>query len=400
MKAKYFNLTNTNYWLIKTRIIPILALILIVFSIYSGCRHEKFDSDLVAINEVKKKVNKFEWKYSVLNTKFSKNEKTMFFLDRQYGWIGDNNTLYRTIDSGKTWVEDNISLRQFETVNKIYFSDLSNGWLAIQKHEKPASSFTDGEFRLLTTNDSGNSWREIFEEKDGSFTSWKFDEQGRIWLAGIKYKTSSPVCYEPLLLNFEIMSDRFIDLTEVIFKNKKRNIVGCLNEAVMGVDVTEDKVVKIITSSGEIYQEKKKSEWHLTNKFNNIFSESSVKVFQSSSSLLWFISSKSGLEGTEGNLTLLRTGGSFDNHTKNGYYFSDAIHISNDEFLISGFKVDSKSNKNFGTVLSTTDGGKSFTEIYQSSNDKEISCMFKSDENSVWALGNNGDLIKLYRTIN
>jgi hypothetical protein len=392
---------------VVNRINPTLGL----FSIFgislmcSACTSSKIGSDFIAINKSMEEQKQHDWNVDIVEQNFRNGALAVFFLDLQFGWVGSGNSIFETSDSGKTWQPTEISASSDEFVTKIYFQDESNGWIVVKKHEKINSNFTDREFRILRTNDSGKTWQQLFSESDGDFTSWKFDSHNQLWIAGLKYRTSSPICFDPLLLTYDTKTAKTVDVAKTIFEGKKKNTVGCLNDVVMGIDIDENGIVNIITGNLEVYQENNDSSWGIVHRFGDQFVKTGVNAFGVSYGSAWFVGGTDGEEGTYGRLSFVSKTNQIEENTKNGSFFEDAIRVSDSEFLISGFIVEvvvgkqlaGRNRSKHGAIFGTVDGGKSFDEIYRAQIDSEISSMFQLDNYTIWAICKNGILIRLTR---
>jgi photosystem II stability/assembly factor-like uncharacterized protein len=195
----------------------------------SSCMNTRIGGDFVPTNKSIIEQRQHDWNVDIVEQNFRNGASAVFFLDHQSGWVGSGNSIFETSDSGKTWQQMQILASSDEFVSKIYFQDVSNGWIAVKKPEKINSNFTDREFRILRTNDSGKTWHQLFLETDGDFSSWKFDSHNQLWIAGVKYKTTSPICFDPLLLTVDTKTAKTVDIAKTIFEGKKKNTVGCLN---------------------------------------------------------------------------------------------------------------------------------------------------------------------------
>jgi hypothetical protein len=155
----------------------------------------------------------------------------------------------------------------------------------------------------------------------------------------------------------------------------------------------------------EVYQENSDSSWRLVYTFGDQFVRTGVNAFGVSYGTPWLVGGTDGEEGTYGRLSFVSKTDQIEETTKNDSCFTDAIRISDTEFLISGFAVDVivgkksglRNRSKSGTIFRTIDGGKSFDEIYRTKNDDEMGSMFQVDNYTVWAISKNGVLIRLTR---
>lgn len=392
-----------------------LVLLLSCVSLLNMCciRADVMSNSLSPNNSIESGLSvggKSGWNTRLLSPKFEDKASTVFFIDSQNGWVGGKRALYKTSNSGLSWEKIGFPISEDEFVTEIIFINLANGLVIVKKNITPYSSFTDNKFRILSTANYGKTWDEI-NSQDGGVTSVRFDDAGRIWLSGLTYrKKNSPACVNPLLLTYDIGVAKWNSnesLIEAMTTDTGSAKMECLNKAVMGVDISSDGKVRIITSDREIYEEEKSS-WKKTYKIN-IFDDQGVpSTFGTTDSQFpWFLEGTDSEEGTRGRLVICSKNGEFNETTHNGYLFTDAVFISNEEFLISGSKVNLIENKktgmfvrsSIGVVLQTVDNGKHFNEIYSSVHEERINRLYKvaKQNKNVWALGESGSLVELTR---
>jgi photosystem II stability/assembly factor-like uncharacterized protein len=97
--------------------------------------------------------NNRDWRIARRGGGQDKDLKAVFFFDSITGWAaGDDGATFRTTDGGRSWKP--LVSGSPATIDFIYFSDWSNGWMLGEPDQNKESG------RLLfTTNNGGRSWR-------------------------------------------------------------------------------------------------------------------------------------------------------------------------------------------------------------------------------------------------
>lgn len=106
-----------------------------------------------------------------------KDLNTVYFSDTKRGWMaGDDGLVFRTEDSGRTWIEQPIGTN--EQINDLYFRDRQDGYLVAGTG-------------ILVTDDSGRTWREARSFRPADFGggvpelySVRFASRKKGWIVG------------------------------------------------------------------------------------------------------------------------------------------------------------------------------------------------------------------------
>lgn len=106
-----------------------------------------------------------------------KDLNTVYFSDTKRGWMaGDDGLVFRTEDSGRTWIEQPIGTN--EQINDLYFRDRQDGYLVAGTG-------------ILITDDSGRTWREARSFRPADFGggvpelySVRFASRKKGWIVG------------------------------------------------------------------------------------------------------------------------------------------------------------------------------------------------------------------------
>jgi photosystem II stability/assembly factor-like uncharacterized protein len=108
----------------------------------------------------------------------------VYFLDQHRGWIaGSNGTLLQTTDGGATWTKLKAPR---DNLRDLYFFNDRDGWLLVQRDPLKIKSNEKISY-LLSTNDGGATWRQVFLETadaNTQFTRLLFTDENHGWVFG------------------------------------------------------------------------------------------------------------------------------------------------------------------------------------------------------------------------
>lgn len=89
----------------------------------------------------------------------TQNIRAIYFVDSDYGWfVGDNGTVFKSIDGGTTWAAQTAAASYIGTLRSAYFIDRNNGYaVGNAVAGTPATSY------LMKTTDGGGSWTRLVD---------------------------------------------------------------------------------------------------------------------------------------------------------------------------------------------------------------------------------------------
>ena len=111
---------------------------------------------------------------------------------------------------------------------------------------------------------------------------------------------------------------------------------------------------------------------------------------------VWVAGGTGGIEGTWSFYSQSDETSRYE-YTTSGVFFSDLAVLSDREVLAAGSINPDKEPKSAGIVLYTTNGGRSWSTVFQSDKSKSITAMDASDPTHIWAVGKNGVILEIKR---
>jgi hypothetical protein len=336
-----------------------------------------------------------KWSISESTIKPEGKFRTIYFFDERNGWVGGENGIYRTNDSGDTWTRCDLKVPNNSEVAYIFFNNSMKGRALI----KTIFSLDreNAQFWIISTLNGGKSWNIDFTLKNSVVLDVKFSINNGDWIAGTKETKS--VCRQPFLIHIQEGKWKSITQFTNLKTSDERN--HC-NDLPVSLILNEEKEISVITNRRKLLQSFDNGEnWKSINLLNNQDEQATLKASGiTDEKKVWFAEGTAGIEGVRGRLFV-------DGKTTSivGKYFTDVIYLKKEEFVASVNEIQQVFNEqkniyetnSVASVVVTKDNGNNWLEIYKKPDSKEIVSLsfFKSERFSLWALTNEGKVISL-----
>ena len=332
---------------------------------------------------------------------------SLFFLDDNNGWAGSKNYIYKTIDSGKNWESIPISFIGDADVKSLYFTDVSRGWIVLQRNGSKFSYSEEDKIDVFRTEDGGRNWELSYTENSVVLTDTHFSDTA-IWIVGKKFIGYSPLRLEPLIV-------RYIDETKE-WKNISNSVKDIFTEKesldytfpiLEAVTTTNLNCIAVITNKVSLIQScNNGDDWQLTDVYENKVPQIGINKFGFEKDYLWILEAAGGVEGTVSRLITVPLR---DQREKvkitalKDVYLNYGYWITSQEFIACGTRNRNKFNKIHDTndivkndvILLTQDGGKTWDEIYKSPNNTKFNLCFITNINLIWIIDENSHVKKI-----
>jgi hypothetical protein len=326
--------------------------------------------------------------------------KSVQFLTENEGWVlANSNEIYKTVDSGKQWIEIGKSPVDAGLVREFRFVSLKDGWIVAQRSGSSYRYSNEDRTEVYKTSNSGRSWELSFAGEalildDAMFTPTTG------WVIGRKFIGSEPLRFEPGI--FKSGSEHWRDLSDK-FTTEARGSGNKSPALPTNLTVVEPCII-ILENTGEFFQSCSDNKFEALGAYREIDSQLSTQQLGSYRELLWVLDATGGVEGTASRLAMIEI-----NATKNrasfvsfgDVYARHFKHVSEGHFLLFGDRRYEKVAKDkvidvhqSGIVLLTSDF-QTWNEIARLQNDRFFISVTEAGESTVWAADNVGQLYKL-----
>ena len=315
------------------------------------------------------------------------------FSDENHGWIAGQNSLYKTIDAGKTWSPVALNFPADAKPTQILFRSASTGWVVL---EKDGNSSGRAQW-LMFTSDGGEHWNLQYQATEVSAMRVAFYDEQNGWLSGIRYLPGQGVTFTHLVLRTSDGGQHWQDVSADLARltsDTKDTLGDPVNDGDMGIVATGPQAASVITAGMKIVVTINGGEsWsEAADLRHGSDAQSGVRNFGIGAAGPWLAGSTDGQEGIRSNLIVQQNGNAWARRTLPDFYLSDVLQLSKDEFIACGYGAQKE-----GVVLYSRNGGAQWSVVYRNREVSAINSVASANQRDVWAVGSNGTLIYLSR---
>lgn len=288
-----------------------------------------------------------------------KDLNAVFFVDKN-GWAaGDDGVILRTEDDGRTWSQQSAGIKG--SISDIYFRNKENGY------------FLAGN-SLYTTEDGGNSWREILPQ----FTRAANERNTTIDLYSVRFVNKKRGWVVGSLSSRDQLVDGLVLYTNDAGATWERQSVPVRSELIH-LDFTSDERGWIVGAAGTIlYTRDAGATW--TKQVSNIAGALYHVDFRNER-LGWTVGEKG---------TILRTSDGGES------WFATKVPVRSSLLSVKfSSEEDGWIVGRAGVILRTSDGGRTWTR-QESKTTTNLFALFVSKKNN-WAVGGDGLVLRYER---
>lgn len=316
----------------------------------------------------------------------------VYFLDSLYGWVVSDNMLYRTDDGSKTWQHLKIEVPSDFRIRETIFVTRQRGWVTL---ERPDYDPQQQQLRLMVTNDGGKTWRQQLELDRAFGGKLLFVNEREGWFATNKYL--SPQFYAPLILHTSDGGKTWKEMSGELLKSFPANQKGYRPQLTNIIIEADTATISML--DGRIFSTSDDGRsWHAVNSpcsrsdSNMPFG---IKLGTKGNKLLWMAHGADGFEGIWGEIAEQQADNSWIRYGLTNFALIDALHISNAQVFAVGTMIDRNDGRRRGTVLYSTDQGRNWSIVYQTTDVNRVMKLIAVSENLVLAVGEKGLVLQL-----
>lgn len=316
--------------------------------------------------------------------------KACYFLTPEIGWAIGAQTIFKTQDGGNNWAATDLNFINSSEIKFLHFLDEANGRIVLQDGGDEYSD--QSQVSVFSTSDGGKEWVLAHFENSSVVTDAYFGNT-QTWLVGRKFIGDYPRRLDPLVIKHlnDSNSWKNVAASNYPLGTGPAQIVAGLD----GCLLLADKVGRIARScdSG--------GSWEPLAASSNFPPDSSYRLFSvgAGASFVWTLESAGGMGGSNSVLTIIPQE---SNQTKvavslPGSYLRSAIAVSSREFYLVGkWSGLNDGTHQFGTILHTVDGGKSWRHVIRTDS-PIIAAQFFPEASQIWLLTADGVMVTLKR---
>jgi photosystem II stability/assembly factor-like uncharacterized protein len=324
----------------------------------------------------------------------------IYFLDEAHGWVGGRNALYSTIDSGNTWGKVKIDIPPQADVAAIVFTNLSVGWVALQRHATNTLDYQENRFWLMQTKDGGNSWQIEKEEPEAIITNVAFVNEQEGWLTCSKYIGLAPLRSVHLVFHTFDQGLHWADVSEELNRVAKNN-QGIINDIITDIKPDGSQAAMCLTGYGKMFRTTDGGRsWQQVGLIDDDWGWPRYEHFGfKQDGRVWVMGGADSSRGMWG-MILEEQDNSWKKYKLNNVYFVDALFLSDNKTLacgatLSGESTESIPSQKHGVVLSSSDGGVTWSVVYSNSKVESINAFAVVGSKYIWAVGDGGMVIRI-----
>lgn len=324
----------------------------------------------------------------------------IYFLDDENGWAYCHGQIFRTSNSGKSWQGYPVGIDKNAEMVSMHFINNAEGWVVTEKTDVSGYSTKD-EIVIYRTDDGGKTWK--FSDRETAASDARiYENGGDLWLTARRFLGYNPQRLQPIILRYDVENDRWSEVTNSLKNlNHDARYQDDSTPLIRALAFKGENCVLIINAVGRIFETcNNGAEWAYVKTLKSADQVSnSVRQMEFKNDYLWILDSSGDFY--HGAATLVTSiSGNFDSISDTAslsdYFAGQAFPVSPEEFYLTvqKFDVTNQNPKYQGMVIHTQNGGKSWEQIFGSSNAISFAQFFDAGNEIFWILT---DGKRLYR---
>lgn len=318
------------------------------------------------------------------------------FLSSTHGWIvSHQGPLYKTTDGGETWQRVEVEMPPDSYVTSAHFDDSYLGWVAVVRNGPDYFDPQTDESWLMHTSDGGQSWQVQYSSKALQINQVLFVSAHEGWAVGTRRVKRDTLQNDPVVLHTTDQGRHWAETSDEL----NRMSVG---GNVTSISTGNSARTTLITNAREVFSTNSgEQDWKRVAVIQEEPSQTAMRrIVDSGNESLWVLG---GTDGREGMWTMLAQmssySGAWTKYRVNGVSLQDVVFLSDGKVLACGSLPTDGELKGTpgrqGVILRSADAGRNWTIVYRNAEVKSINSLAAVDPTHVWAVGDNGLVIRL-----
>lgn len=313
-----------------------------------------------------------------------------------------NYSLYKSINEGASW--EKLTVVPDYSLTSISFFNPSEGVALAIKANQSSNSSASTQF-ILRTEDGGANWQIVYDiSPNVQLAFLQSDKDQTSVILGQKCVVNCSPDKISYYTNFLLISQdkgrKWTDVSDGL-NSFLKNSAKSGNEIFQSIIIAADKSIIGVSDQNKFYKTADfGSDWKEIKSisYNVPPTILTTKFGELPNNQLWATGSSMSIEGRLAKISISENNDLWKTFILNDYYFSDVEFLSTNEVIAIGYKylspANNKDKSRTGVVLSSEDGGKNWSVVYELPDSQQINL------NSIIKLSNrklivSGDKIKL-----
>jgi photosystem II stability/assembly factor-like uncharacterized protein len=320
------------------------------------------------------------------------------FVDGSQGWAGSRaGTLYQTTDGGTSWKRANLDVPKGAQVASLSFANATLGWVLLQKNATDVVDFQDNQSWIMRTTDGGLNWSQQWEQRGTVIKRILFADPQNGWIVGLKILRLEPYEGGYLVFRTSDSGEHWMDLSKAV-----NGLLVKDGDSLTDVHVEPSQEVTLLSQRGKVFRTLDVgANWSHFGTIENEPAQTGLNRIGVEKGHAWVAGGAHSIEGTCAIFASAQAN-SWLRNILTGFYFRDLVFSSETEMFACGFFAGERGatllkGKTEGVILRSSDGGKHWEIVYRNGHVKSINALAATDPNLVWAVGDNGAVIRLER---
>lgn len=287
--------------------------------------------------------------------------------------------IYKSLDAGENWKKFSV-LPDYGIYSLSFFNSAEGISTAYKSDPRADSSLRT--LTVLRTEDGGLNWKPVYEVSLETTLNLQTDKDKTAVILGQKCildcLPDKAGHFTNLLLISQDKGENWTDMSETLNKYLN-NSAKPSNELLNSVIISGDKGIIGVSNKNNFYKTTDfgKSWKEITNISYDVPPMIIASKFgELPDNKLWATGSSRSVEGQMALLSVSENRNSWNTYFLNDYYFFDVDFLSATEVIAIAYKyppqTNNKGQKPLGSVLSSDDGGKTWSVVYEMPDSGEI----------------------------
>ena len=323
------------------------------------------------------------WKWRQVKLPGQKKLIAVNFFDEKVGVVvSSEGVIFKTENGGETWTQSKVAIPEGTHISSASYINSKLGWLGLGGGLYWKGKVLTKPIPLaLHTNNAGASWSTSFTGEEQTSYKVQFVDEQAGWLTGRGVFHTT---------------DQGNHWVKVAVPNEGKDSVYQLYaiDPEKALALTGDGRVLSTEDAGKNWQQISTLKMPPKDYYDIL------KIGATANSSYWVIAGVDSREGMWGQLAHLEKNFSWIKHEISAVNFRDVFYVTENEVLACGsYMADPKDfgywDKRDGVILRSLNGGRDWNFVYRNPEVQSINAFAVLSQDSIWAVGNNGSVVKL-----